>query len=295
MIPTMKRFLLTMLALLACATLAGAADAADGMKVDTIVYATPGGYPLHMYLVRPETSAQPLPCIVLVPGSAWKKQRMAGCMKSAAPMVRRGYAVACVEYRPCNVALFPAQVEDSKTATRYLRQRADKFGIDGRNIFAWGGSSGAHTVLLHAFTQDFSLLDMEPGDPVSCRVNAVVDFCGPTELVHEFRITKGYQENPDANGGLLLGDPVEEKRDVALKASPLYYVHPYVVPVLVIHGDADKTVPLEQALWLIDRMKECGARVESVIIPGQGHGGGAFLKEEMFDRCDEFLRSCMVR
>ncbi len=293
----MKRIIPAVLALLLALTASGAAApqtaVPDGVKVDTLVYATPGGYPLHMYLVRPVEAGKPLPCIVFVPGSAWKKQRMGGCIKTAAPMARHGYAVACVEYRPCSVALFPAQVEDAKTATRFIRARAAEFGIDGRNIFAWGSSSGAHTVLLQAFTQDSHLMDPDPGSKTSCRVNAVVDFCGPTELVHEFRITKGYQENPDANGGLLLGDPVEEKRDVALKASPLYYVHPYVVPVFVIHGDADKVVPLEQALWLIDRLKECGARFESLIIPGQGHGGGAFTTPEMFDRCDAFLRSCM--
>lgn len=262
-----------------------------GVKIDTLVYSTPASGPLHMYLLRPSEAEEPLPCIVFVPGSAWKKQRMDKSLPVMAPMARKGYAVACVEYRPCNAALFPAQVEDSKTAVRYLRKRADEFGVDTTRIFAWGTSSGAHTVLLHAFTQDSALLDADPGG-LPCRVRAVIDFYGPSELVHEFRITKGYQENPDANGGLLLGDPVEEKRDVALKASPLYYAHPYSIPVFVVHGEADKVVPLEQSLWLIGRLRECGARVESLFLPGQGHGGSAFWTEEIYGLCDAFLRSC---
>ena len=291
----MKRLLVIVLALTALACVCRAAVPEKDIVIDTLVYARPGGYPLNMYLVRPSAGQEPLPCIVFVPGSAWKKQRMGGSLKYAVPMARRGFAVACVEYRPCSVALFPAQVEDAKTAVRFLRRRAEAFRVDPANIFAWGTSSGAHTLLLLAFSQDSALMDREPADPVPCMVNAVVDFYGPTELVHEFRITKGYQENPDANGGLLLGDPVEQKRDVALKASPLYYVHPYAVPVLAVHGDADKVVPVEQTYWMKERMEECGARVESLILPGQGHGGAAFLGADVLDRCEAFIRSCMAR
>ncbi len=292
----MKRLLIILLGVF-CGALSLAAakpEVKNGVTIDTIRYASPGGYPLHLYLIRPAEHSGPLPCIIHVPGSAWKKQRMAGSLKAMTPVARRGYAVACVEYRPCDVALFPAQVEDAKTATRFMRRKAKKYGIDPENIFAWGSSSGAHTVLLQAFTQDSDMMDPEPGSKTSCRVNAVIDFYGPTELVYEFRISKGYQENPDANGGLLLGNPVEQKRDVALKASPLYYVNPYVVPVLVVHGDVDKVVPPEQSHWLIARMQECGAHVESLLLPGQGHGGKAFKTEELYDRCDAFLRSYMT-
>lgn len=264
----------------------------SGVKIDTIRYAAPGGYPLHLYLIRPAEVREKLPVIVYVPGSAWKKQRMAGSLKVMTPMARRGYAVACVEYRPCSVALFPAQVEDAKTATRFLRKNAGKYKLDSRNLFAWGSSSGGHTVLLQAFTQESFLLDPEPGAKQSCKVNAVIDYYGPSELVHEFRITEGKQENPDDNGGLLLGNPVNEKRDVALKASPLYYVNPYVVPVFVVQGEADKVVPPEQSRWLVARMQECGARVESLFLPEQGHGGKAFWTAELYDRCDAFLQSC---
>ena len=290
----MKHFFLLFLFLLGgtATAMAGAPGRETDVRVDTLRYSAPGGYPLHIYLIRPAERRGKLPGIVYVPGSAWKKQRMANSLKVMAPMARRGYAVACVEYRPCEEALFPAQVEDVKTATRFLRKHAGKYKLDTRNLFAWGSSSGGHTVLLQAFTQESTLLDPEPGAKQSCKVNAVIDYYGPTELVHEFRISKGYQENPDANGGLLLGDPVEEKRDIALKASPLYYVHPYVVPVFVVHGEADRVVPPEQSRWLIARLQECGARVESLFLPERRHGGDAFWTEEIYDRCDAFLQSC---
>ena len=264
------------------------------VTVDTVRYDTRAGYPLHLYVIRPADADSLLPCVLYVPGSAWKKQRMRGAVRQMMPLARRGFAVACVEYRPCSVSLFPAQVEDIKTATRYMRLHASAYGVDIDNFFAWGSSSGAHVFLLQALTQDSPLLDNGGLPGVSCRVNAVVDYYGPTELVREFRIRDGYQENPDANGGLLLGDPVWEKRDVALKASPLYYVHPYAVPVLVVHGDKDKVVPLEQATSFVARMEECGAPFEYLLLEGEGHGTAGFWTGEMFDKVASFFWQYMV-
>ena len=263
--------------------------------VDSVRYDTRAGYPLHLYVIRPADADSLLPCILYVPGSAWKKQGMQRAVRLMKQLARKGFAVACVEYRPCSVSLFPAQVEDVKTATRYLRLHASAYGLDTDNFFAWGSSSGAHVLLLQALTQDSALLDNGSMSDVSCRVNAVVDYYGPTELVREFRIKDGYQENPDANGGLLLGDPVWEKRDVALKASPLYYVHPYAVPVLVVHGDQDKVVPLEQATLFIARMEECGAPFEYLLLEGEAHGSAGFWTGEMFDKVAAFFRKNMIK
>lgn len=295
------------------------------VRIDTIIYATHDNYPLHLYLARPLNGKdenepggrldngsvrQALPCIIYVPGSAWKKQRMERSLHAVIKMAKMGYAAASVEYRPCNVALFPAQVADAKTATRYLREHAAELGLDNRNFFAWGSSSGGHTVLLQAFTQDSALLDVDSsypgattatgsttaasGSPTSCKVNAVVDYYGPSELVREFQIQDSY-DYPAKDHGLLLGDPLHEKRGVALKASPLYYVHPYVVPVFIVHGDADKVVPLEQTLWLEERLKECGVNYECVILEGQKHGGPAFWTPELLGRIDAFLKSNTVK
>ena len=270
-------------------------DLPEGVRVDTVLYDPQLSHPVHLYIIRPTDVAGPLPCIMYVPGSAWKQQKMGRGIKYVAPFARRGWVVACVEYRPCSVALFPAQVEDAKTATRYMRANAARYGVDPDNIFAWGTSSGGHTVLLQALTQESTLMDNGHLGEVSCRVNAVVDFYGPSELVKEFRITPQGQLNPDSNGGLLLGDPVEEKRDVALKASPLYYVHPYSVPVFILHGTADKVVPVEQSEWLEARMKECGAPVQSRYIPGAGHGGKGFGEAELWDDIQAFFERNITR
>ena len=264
--------------------------AGPAVIIDTVRYDTSYDYPAHLYIIRPAGVQGKLPCIMYVKGSAWKKQDMKAGLRYVSPMALKGYVIACVEYRPCSEALFPAQVEDCKTATRYMRAHADEFGVDTDNFFAWGGSSGGHTVLLHALTQDSKLLDPLRLGEWSCEVNAVVDYYGPTELVYEFRIENGEQRSPDSNGGLLLGNPVAEKRDIALKASPLYYVHPYQVPIFVLHGDKDPLVPVEQSQWFVDRCRECGAPCEYKEIPGARHGTAEFWTEEVLSEVDAFFR-----
>lgn len=264
--------------------------AQPSVAVDTVDYDPATAYPNQLLVIRPLHAEGPLPCIIYVPGSAWKRQDMSGAVRSMIPMAERGYVVACAEYRPCSEALFPAQVEDSKTATRYMRAHAEEYSVDPDRIYAWGSSSGGHTVLLHALTQDARLMDSGRLGEWSCKVAAVVDYYGPSELVREFRIENGYQRDPDANGGLLLGDPVWEKRDVALKASPLYYVHPYAVPLLIVHGDGDRVVPLDQSDDLARRYRECGARCSYLVLPGEGHGTAGFWTPQAYDRVDAFLR-----
>ena len=287
----MKRFFefFCAAALLLSGTFAWAAG--TEVIIDTVRYDTSYDYPSHLYIIRPADAKGKLPCVMFVTGSAWKKQNMRTGVSRVTPLAEMGYVVACVEYRPCSYALFPAQVEDSKTATRYMRAHAAEYQIDTDRIFAMGGSSGGHTVLLHSLTQNSTLMDSGRLPDWSCEVKAVVDFYGPSELVKEFRIENGYQRNPDSNGGLLLGDPVSEKRDIALKASPLYYVHPYAVPTMIIHGDADRVVPIEQSILLEQRFRECGVRCEFITVPGGGHGTLDLWTDDMFRRIDTFLKS----
>ena len=299
---TIRTFIPAAVLLLAAAFLltfshrSSAQETESSVIVSSVKYDSLYSYNAQLYIIRPvgkdgvSGKEEKLPCIMYVQGSAWKKQNMAAAVRRMIPMAGKGYVVACVEYRPCSEALFPAQAEDAKTATRFMRAHADEYGIDPDIIFAWGGSSGGHTVLLQSLTQDSDLLDNGHLGEYPCSVRAVVDYFGPSELVREFRIREGYQERPDANGGMLLGDPVWEKRDIALKASPLYYVHPYAVPTFIVHGDRDEVVPLEQGTSLAERFRECGAPYELLILKGEAHGTPGFWTEEMYSKVDAFFR-----
>lgn len=261
-----------------------------------VVYSERDAYPVHMNIFRPKGTKDRLPCLMYMPGSAWKKQKIDRRDDRLRALAARGYVVAVVEYRPCSVALFPAQVEDSKTAVRFLRKNARKYGIDTENIFVGGSSSGGHVTQMHAFTQDSGLFDTPLYGRYSCRAKGLVSLYGPTELVQEFRIYDGSgPAERDLNGGLLLGDPVEEKVDLARTASPLYYVHPGVPPSFIAQGDRDKVVLYKQGAWLAQRLEDVGATYEFYRVVGAAHGGPAFTCREMVDLIDSFLKKCMEK
>lgn len=254
-------------------------------------YSDRDNYPIYMNIFRPKGVKDRLPCLMFMPGSAWTKQNLDGSSDFLRIVASRGYVVACVEYRPCNVALFPAQVEDSKTAVRFLRKNARKYGIDPENVFISGSSSGGHVTQMHAYTQDSELFDTPLYGKYSCKVKGLISLFGPSELVQEFRIFDGWQpEDRDKNGGLLLGNPVEEKVDVAKSASPLFYVHPGVPPTFIAQGDRDDVVLYKQGAWLAQRLEDVGAEYEFYRVVGAGHGGPAFLCREMVDLVDAFIR-----
>lgn len=78
------------------------------------------------------------------------------------------------------VATFPAQVEDAKTAVRWLKAHAADYSIDPTRMVLAGDSSGGHTALMVHATQDLAQFDAEPGQPLG--IGAVIDFYGPTDL-----------------------------------------------------------------------------------------------------------------
>lgn len=255
-------------------------------------YSDRDNYPIYMNVFRPKGVKDRLPCLMFMPGSAWKKQNIDKQDRFMRSIASRGFVVACVEYRPCSVALFPAPVEDSKTAVRFLRKSAKKFGIDPENIFVGGSSSGGHVTQMHAYTQDSELYDTPLYGKYSCKARGLISLYGPSELVQEFRIFDGSgPEERDANGGLLLGDPVEEKVGVAKSASPLYYVHPGVPPSFIVQGDRDKVVLYKQGAWLAQRLEDVGAAYEFYRVAGAGHGGAVFSSPAMVDLIAAFMES----
>jgi dipeptidyl aminopeptidase/acylaminoacyl peptidase len=101
----------------------------------------------------------------------------------------------------------------------------------------------------------------------SSAVRAVVNYCGPTDLSHEFRDVKAVQPFLKA----LCGGTPESASAAYQSASPVTYVSKEGPPVLSVHGDQDDIVPVNQAKMLDEVMKKQGGRHELLILTGQGH------------------------
>lgn len=236
---------------------------------------------LDLYL--PEKANAPLPLIVWIHGGAWRKGSKNGC--PALPFLEKGYAVASINYRFSQHAVFPAQIEDCKAAIRWLRASAGKYNLDGKHIGVWGASAGGHLVALLGTTGDVKELEGKGGHAdQSSRVQAVVDWYGPTDL----RLSKG-ADDPKSPYAELLGGPVAKNQAQAAKASPVTYVTKDDPPFLIMHGDQDHSVPPRQGELLVEALHKVGVEATLVIIKDAGHGGPAFKSPENMKKIEDFF------
>jgi acetyl esterase/lipase len=255
-----------------------------------VVYATVAGKPLGLDLYLPAEVRRP-PLVVYVHGGAWSSGSKA---QYPAFLVERGFAVASVEFRSSNDAKFPANVQDIKAAIRFLRAKASDYGYRGDRIAIAGASSGGHLAALVGVTQGNTELEGTEGDypGQSSGVQAIVSFFGASNLT-----TILSQSTPD---GLsvrlpalqrLLGASPEAVPELARLASPVYQVDAKDPPLLLLHGDQDRQMPINQLHELQGAYEKVGLHAETLIVHGVGHDGEPFFKGEPADRVVAFLHA----
>jgi acetyl esterase/lipase len=235
---------------------------------------------LDLYV--PESSETPLPLIVWIHGGGWK----GGSKDYCPPLVwsRKGYAVASVNYRLSQVAKFPAQIEDCKAAVRWLRDHAKKYRIDPDHVAAWGGSAGGHLASLVGTAGDVA--EWEEGHQASSsQVQAVIDWYGRADLTPVSKDST-YANSPSAS---LLGGSGSGVAELAREASPIWHVSQDDPPFLIMHGDMDKVVPVQQSRAFAEALRKAGVKVNLVVLKGAGHGGSDFLQPEQVSVIDAFL------
>ena len=237
---------------------------------------------LDLYL--PEKAEGRLPLVVWIHGGAWWAGSKDGC--PAVYLTTKGYAVASINYRLSQHAVFPAQIEDCKAAIRWLRANAAKYHIDADHIGVWGSSAGGHLVAMLGTTGNVKEMEGTGGNlDQSSRVQCVVDWFGPTDMT-----TMGKQaDKPGTPVAKLIGGPVQENQEKARKASPLTYVGKDSAPFLIMHGDQDNTVPLNQSEVLAEALKKAGVEVKLQVIEGNGHGGPGFNCPESRKLIEDFF------
>jgi acetyl esterase/lipase len=242
---------------------------------------------LDLYLPKAEKK---LPLIIWVHGGAW----LAGSKTNGVPLnyLDDGYAVASINYRLSQHARFPAQIADCKAAVRYLRANAQKYNLDPNHFGAWGPSAGGHLVALLGTTGDINEFDTGENLTESSRVQAVVDYFGPTDFLQmdEHRPPNGMIHNaPNLPESKLIGGPIQENKEKVAKANPITYVTEDDAPFLIIHGDHDPLVPHHQSELLEAALKKADVPVTFYTVKGAGHGGFKDpnvpkLTKEFFDK-----------
>lgn len=232
-----------------------------GQSVLDVTYCTVNGQPQMLDIYLPSEGG-PWPTVIYIHGGSWMtgdKDEAKGFAEWLNPL---GYAVVSLNYRMYPKVRFPVLIEDPKCGIRFLRAHAAQYNLDPQRFAAWGASAGGHLAALVG-TADASA-NWEVGEYLdqSSRVQAVVDMCGPADLALEFN-----------NAGLLTvimmafaSQP--EQRGVG---SPVTYATADDPPFLIIHGDKDTVVPLEQGQAMYDALIKAGAPAKLVIIKGADH------------------------
>ena len=273
--------------------------AAEVVVEKDIVYGTGGGKDLKLDLARPEQSHGLLPAIVYIHGGGWQGGSRDGYHKDIQEAAKRGYVAVTVSYRLTDPdehgkarQPFPAQVEDVKCAVRWLRANAEKYHIDPNRIGATGGSAGGHLSLMLGVLGDSQKFEGGGGHPgVSSRVQAVVNYFGPTDLTHLYSSSKRVAGILDV---LLNGSP-EQVGASYQEASPVTYVSKDTPPTLTLHGTADPIVPVDQATEFDAAMKKAGASHTLTLMEGEGHGfkkeADRKAREATFKFFDEHLKN----
>jgi acetyl esterase/lipase len=237
---------------------------------------------LDLYL--PAEAKESLPLIIWVHGGAWEGGSKEQCQPLHQGFLSKGYAIASINYRLSQHAIFPAQLEDCKAAIRWLRAEAKTYNLNPDRFAAYGGSAGGHLAALIGTTGNIKTFDVGGNLTLSSRVQAVCDYYGPSDfLYNENNLSPEFSKrlnDPAAAVPRLLGGPVKEKRDAALKASPVTYVtNQALPPFLIVHGDKDPLVPITQSERLFNVLRDAKGNVHLHCIKGAGHGNGCFGAE----------------
>lgn len=236
----------------------------------------------------PKADHSPKPVLIFVPGGGWRgadKNLMLGEMSEYA---RAGYVVASIYYRNSAEGKWPAQIQDVKTAIRFLRANAEKYEVDPAHIGIFGRSAGGH---LAAFAgMNLPGYDTAEWVGFSSDVQAVIDMFGPVDIGANMDMEAPKLKDPkfrwhsieETHGGALIGGDPATIRERADTASPTCFVNSKMAPIQILHGDNDPLVPPScSSDILYRRITEAGLedRAEYYIIPHAGHGTREFFQD----------------
>lgn len=273
---------------LATINLTSTGVAADVIR--DIEFAHVGDVHLKLNLHRPDGQARS-PLIVWVHGGAWRAGSKSGM--PLGKLVDAGYAVASVDYRLSTESRFPAQAHDLKAAIRFLRGHGSQWNLPTNTIVIAGESAGGHLAALVGVTNGNSDLEGKEGDDLgqSSDVQGIISLYGAANLMTILKQSTPHGLSVRVPAlDLLLGAQPDQVPDLARLASPVVHVDAKDPPLLLLHGDQDPQMPVNQSLELTGAYEAVGAPVQLVIVHGAGHGGPMFYDVKRIKMIEAFLK-----
>jgi acetyl esterase/lipase len=264
-------------------------------RTEDVIYGRKFGTALTLDVLRP-AKTNGLGIIALISGG-WFSGHEAINPQMVQPLMAHGYAIFAVVHGSQPKYTIPEIETDIHRAVRFIRHNAATYGVDPNRLGLMGGSAGGHLSLTMA-TQGGpgNPNSKDPVERESSEVQCVACFFPPTDFLNYG------QPGEDAVGvGVLKdfktafgpqADTPESRQKLGRAISPIYFVHSNMPPTLIIHGDADKLVPIYQSQMFVKKCEEVGSSVKLISREGKLHGWAGMDKDmEIFaDWFDQHLR-----
>jgi acetyl esterase/lipase len=294
------------ISLIYLSTAASAADPSYNRQQD-VIYGHKFGTALTMDVFKPKKDLKGIGVVMVVSGGFFSS-RESIFPAFVQPFTDRGYTVFAVLHGSQPRYTIPEIVQDINRAVRFIRYHAKDYGIDPDRIGITGASAGGHLSLMLGTAGD-------KGDPnandlvdrVSSRVQAVACFFPPTDFLNygkvgmakihaidhasPYRAAFDYRELDKESRLWVTITDSKRLEEIARQISPVWHVSPDDPPTLIIHGDQDRLVPLQQSELIIEKLKKAGVKTNLVVKKGAGHGWLSLDKDEaqLIDWFDKYL------
>ena len=281
---TLRRFLRVSLWTIACLLLLAGLVGGGGwwyfhptvQRTNAVTYGQRGGRALGLDVLRP---AHPngLGVLMLVSGG-WKSGKPGSFGHwIVAPLLRRGYTVFPIYHVSQPDSTVMEIIEDMHRAVRFVRHHAGEYGVDPGRLGVSGGSAGGHLSLMLATRGGPGPVDApDPVDRENSAVQAVAIFYPVTDLLNLGKSTENLGDGgPPKSFRRSFGPQATNLaawKIIGRESSPIYFITTNLPPILILHGDADTLVPLEQSERFQQKVREAGRTLELIVHPGGKHG-----------------------
>jgi len=289
----LRRPILFLLAILFAPVARGDDAPAFDRKVD-VVYGRKHGMALTMDIFTPKANASGAAIVWIISGG-WFSSHDAINPVAIDEFLKRGYTVFAVVHGSQPRFTIPEITKDLHRSVRFIRHHAKEYKIDPDRIGVTGASAGGHLSLMQGLAGDLG--DKTARDPVdqnSSRVQAVGCYFPPTDFLNYGKpgenavgrgVLSGFKppfDFQEQDPGTKVYRPITDEArilEIAREISPVNHVSSDDPPTLIIHGDADTLVPIQQAELVLDKLKAAGVETKLVVKKGAAHGWPDLLKD----------------
>lgn len=245
---------------------------------------------LKLSIIRhfPNNNETKYPVIFWFAGGGWMDVDYNIHLPNLVDLARLGYVIVSVEYRDSNKINFPGQLEDGKAAIRYMRKNAKKYQIDPDRFVAMGESAGGHMASMLGVTNDIEKFDVGDNLEYSSKIQISIPWYG---VVDPLTAKKGSETDDfDFVYRNLLGAEPEVAPDLDKQANPLTYINSSTIPFLILHGDKDSVVPIEDGEKLYDTLISNHVKADFYRLIGAGHMDIRYWQPEIINIINLFLQ-----